>query len=93
MFTDAIHEEMVGQDQFYPTVNVRLFITRRPVYHVINTMVPTFFLSYLSIFVFLLPNETGEKMSLQVGPSAAFYSTFHVLMVWYSSLPPSPRGH
>ena len=55
-----------GGSNVYPTIIVKLVMKREPSYFVTNVIVPSVFLSYLSIFVFLLPNEAGEKISLQV---------------------------
>ena len=51
----------------YAAVTVSLELNRRPTYYIINIIVPSAFLGYLSLFVFLLPSESGEKISsLQV---------------------------
>ena len=56
----------------YPTAAIKLVMKRDPSYFVTNVIIPSMFLSYLSLFVFLLPSEEGEKISLQV---CKFFST------------------
>ncbi len=54
---------MVGS---IPAVTVSFTLKRRATYYVVNVVIPSVLLSLLSVFVFLLPVSSGEKMSLQV---------------------------
>ena len=62
----------------HPTVEVIFILTRRPKFYVLNLIIPSAFVSVLSVFVFLLPAESGEKISLQV---TAFFSYMVLLLV------------
>ena len=41
-------------------------LRRRPVYYIISTILPISMLSLLNVLVFMLPTNTGEKMTLAV---------------------------
>ncbi|KAJ8302592.1 hypothetical protein KUTeg_018988 [Tegillarca granosa] len=43
-----------------------LELKRRPVYYIISTILPISMLSLLNVLVFMLPTNTGEKMTLAV---------------------------
>ncbi|XP_067685347.1 neuronal acetylcholine receptor subunit alpha-6-like [Haliotis asinina] len=47
-------------------VEVTFVLKRRTTFYILNNILPVVFLSFLNIFVFLLPEESGEKMSLCV---------------------------
>ncbi|XP_064606629.1 acetylcholine receptor subunit alpha-1-B-like [Liolophura sinensis] len=50
----------------FSKVVCELTLKRRAEYHVINTVLPVLMLSLLNAVVFLLPPESGEKMSLSI---------------------------
>ena len=77
-----------GLNNTYPTVTVKLVIERDPSYFITNVIIPSLFLSHLSIFVFLLPNESGEKTSLQVGfPTFLCFSWFNFFSIQWTPWP------
>ena len=81
-----VANETLGDDRnIYPTAVVKLVIKRDPSYFVTNVIIPSMFLSYLSIFVFLLPTEEGEKISLQVN-SLRFKSGSLLVIIIKSSI-------
>ena len=47
-------------------VMVSLTLKRRSTFYILNTILPVVFLSILNTLVFLLPEESGEKVSLSV---------------------------
>ncbi|XP_046568074.1 neuronal acetylcholine receptor subunit alpha-6-like [Haliotis rubra] len=47
-------------------IEVTLVLQRRTTFYILNNILPVVFLSFLNIFVFLLPEESGEKVSLCV---------------------------
>ncbi|XP_071083698.1 uncharacterized protein [Haliotis cracherodii] len=47
-------------------IEVTLVLQRRPMFYILNNILPVVFLSFLNTFAFLLPEESGEKMSLCV---------------------------
>ncbi|KAH9512520.1 hypothetical protein Btru_038682 [Bulinus truncatus] len=58
--------EMVYLDQFKPHPRVTFTVKRKPVYYVIVLIFPMVLTSLLTPLVFLIPPETGEKMSYLV---------------------------
>ncbi|XP_071083695.1 uncharacterized protein [Haliotis cracherodii] len=48
------------------TAVATLTLQRRTTFYILNNILPVVFLSFLNTFVFLLPEESGEKMSLCV---------------------------
>ena len=51
---------------FYPTVTLSVHLRRLPLYYVVNIVLPVVIISLLSVLVYWLPSESGEKMSLAV---------------------------
>ncbi len=49
-----------------PTVEFSLTLARKPLYYMMNLLVPAFTISLVSVLVFLLPVEGGEKVSLSI---------------------------
>ena len=43
-----------------------LYFQRQPEYYLLNILIPTIILSTLSLVVFLIPIDAGEKMSLGI---------------------------
>ena len=64
-------------DQAYPRIHYNFKVQRRPLYHILNTMFPVILMASLTIFVFKLPPESGERigMSLTVLLAYAVYLT------------------
>ena len=50
----------------FPTVRFRLYLRRKPRFYVINIVAPCILLSVLALFVFYLPPDSGEKVSLGI---------------------------
>uniref|UniRef100_UPI00358F72F0 neuronal acetylcholine receptor subunit alpha-7-like n=1 Tax=Myxine glutinosa TaxID=7769 RepID=UPI00358F72F0 len=50
----------------YPDITFTITIRRRTLYYALNLLVPCVLISSLSLFVFLLPAESGEKISLGI---------------------------
>ena len=50
----------------YPGYTVTLELQRKPSFYVMILMVPTILVSLISVIGFLLPSESGEKVSLQL---------------------------
>ena len=48
----------------YPELRYSLRLKRRPLFHVLNILLPCVLLSILNLMVFALPPESGEKIQL-----------------------------
>lgn len=59
-------------DTFEPTVEFTFYLRRKPLFWIMNILLPIFILSILSLFVFVLPVDSGEKMSYTVTVLLAF---------------------
>ena len=50
----------------YPDLTFWVVIRRRPLFYIFNLVMPCILLTIISVMVFLLPPESGEKVSLSV---------------------------
>ena len=50
-----------------------LKLHRRPLYYVFNPVLPILVLALMSAFVFLLPMDSGEKLSYAINVELAFF--------------------
>ncbi|ESO92426.1 hypothetical protein LOTGIDRAFT_121020 [Lottia gigantea] len=66
-------------------VAFRFYLTRRYIFYVINIIVPLVILSLLTNLVFILPTESGEKVSLSI----SILLSYIVLMNLISTLLPT----
>jgi hypothetical protein len=48
----------------YPDITFNITIRRRPLFYTVNLIIPCVVISYLTVFVFYLPSESGEKVTL-----------------------------
>ena len=78
--TAAVYRE---EDE-YATARFVIYITRKTSYFVFTLICPCILLSLLTILVFLLPPESGEKVSLQINVLLSF-TIFQ--MVLHRSMP------
>ena len=77
---DMVHYESFMNITFvYPMVGFRLHLGRRPGYHFIHIILPTVIMTLMSLLVFCLPPEAGEKLSL--GITVLLSYTVVILMV------------
>ncbi|XP_064630488.1 acetylcholine receptor subunit alpha-like 1 isoform X2 [Lineus longissimus] len=50
----------------YPDITFNITIRRRPLFYTVNLIIPCVVISYLTVFVFYLPSESGEKVTLTI---------------------------
>ncbi|XP_059159023.1 neuronal acetylcholine receptor subunit beta-4-like [Physella acuta] len=69
----------------FSSVNIQFFVKRRPTFLLINIILPVVFLSFLNLLVFVIPVESGDKISYGITVLLAL----SVYMSIVSSLLPS----
>ena len=69
----------------YPIYTVTFELRRKPSFYVMILMLPSILVSLISVIGFLLPSESGEKVSLQL---TALLSYSLVLLVIVDIIPP-----
>lgn len=70
----------------YPDVTFILKIKRKPLFYIVNIIIPTFLITLMGILVFGLPVESGEKVSLEITVMLSL-AVFQLLVA--DSMPPS----
>ncbi|XP_070570447.1 acetylcholine receptor subunit alpha-like [Ptychodera flava] len=50
----------------YSNLVYTLVIRRRPLYYIVNMVIPCLFMSFITLFVFYLPPDSGEKITLSI---------------------------
>ena len=56
----------------FPAVEYSIELRRKPFYHVMYMILPSFILSLIALLMFWLPPESGEKVSLGITVFLAF---------------------
>ena len=72
-----------GTDEF-PFVYFTFKLKRKPVYHIINILLPCIIISFIAGLQFLLPPSSGEKISLGI----SVLLSFSVLLLLLSDIMP-----
>ncbi|KAK3091491.1 hypothetical protein FSP39_020214 [Pinctada imbricata] len=71
---------------FYPTVSIDVHLQRRPGYIFLTTILPLLMLVLLQVLVFLLPVESGERISYSI---TMFLSYAVFMTIVTEKMPPS----
>lgn len=50
----------------YPDITFNITLRRKTLFYTVNLIIPCVFISFLSVLVFYLPSESGEKVSLSI---------------------------
>ena len=79
-------ENFTGTIITYPMFTVILELHRKPSFYVVVLMLPSILISWISVIGFLLPSESGEKVSLQL---TALLSYTLVLLLIVDIIPPA----
>ena len=82
-----IHEYNDIERPSFRIVGLKLKLRRRPAYFVLNIVMPTLIISLLSLYVYLLPAESGEKVTLGI----TVVLSYSVLLLMISDITP-PSG-
>ncbi|XP_048745961.1 neuronal acetylcholine receptor subunit alpha-6-like [Ostrea edulis] len=75
----------IQKEQRESQVKFTLKLRRKPLYYVMNIILPVVFLGYLNILVFVIPVDAGEKMSFSV----TVFLSFAVFLTIISTLLPT----
>ncbi|XP_067829337.1 neuronal acetylcholine receptor subunit alpha-3-like [Heptranchias perlo] len=51
-------------EEIYPDITYSIYIRRLPLFYTINMIIPCLLISFLTVLVFYLPSNCGEKISL-----------------------------
>ncbi|XP_039629486.1 neuronal acetylcholine receptor subunit alpha-3-like [Polypterus senegalus] len=51
-------------EEIYPDITYSLYIQRLPLFYTVNMIIPCLLISFLTILVFYLPSDCGEKVTL-----------------------------
>ncbi|XP_072046747.1 neuronal acetylcholine receptor subunit alpha-7-like [Amphiura filiformis] len=70
----------------YPEIQVSLILSRRSLFYVLLIIVPCTMLSFINLMVFILPTESGEKVSLGI---TNFLAMVLVQQLIGESIPPT----
>ena len=70
----------------YPDVTYYLNLNRKPNFYIINLIIPSFAITVMALLGFLLPVESGEKVSLEITVMLSL-AVFQLLVA--DKLPPS----
>jgi drug/metabolite transporter (DMT)-like permease len=63
----------------FPSVIYTVILLRKPLYYLINLVLPSVFISFCGVLVFVLPPDSGEKVSMSV--TLLLASTVFLLIV------------
>ena len=66
---DSQHAYLKGfadQVDFFSLIDVNIHLRRRSLFHTFNFVLPSLFITILSISGFILPPESGEKVGLRM---------------------------
>ena len=77
-------QSAIGMDSFngeaYSEVKFNFYLKRKPLYFMTNLIIPCCLMSVIVLFVFLLPANADEKISLSITVLLSF-SVFQLLVV------------
>ena len=71
---------IAGSIVTYPMYTVTVELRRKPSFYVMILMVPSILVSLISVIGFLLPSESGEKVSLQLTALLSYSLLFLVVV-------------
>ena len=70
--TKATVETAMREKTSFSRLKFTLTIRRRPLFHMLNTLFPVVLMAFLTVIVFKLPPESGERVGLSLTILLAF---------------------
>ena len=83
---DMHYQSSEYEGEQYDKVSFDLHLRRKPLYYVMNVMIPVLSISLLNLFCFLLPSEDGERVTLSI---SIFLTLAVFLTIVNSTMPES----
>ena len=67
-------------------LNVVFFFQRKPGYYIINVIFPSFAIIVLGLLVFLIPEQSGEKISFGMADFSGFLGIFAASWISFATI-------
>lgn len=67
-----VHQSSLSDDDQVPYISYILHLKRKPKFYLLNIVAPTIIMSSISLMVFALPADSGEKISLGISIVLAY---------------------
>ncbi|PVD31001.1 hypothetical protein C0Q70_10277 [Pomacea canaliculata] len=84
--TGVYRQTHTFDDKLYPLIVVEMTLKRRPIILIMTVIFPISVLSFLNVFVFLIPLESGERLSFSMSAFLSYAIFFDFIL---GSLPSS----
>ncbi|XP_070580620.1 neuronal acetylcholine receptor subunit alpha-2-like [Ptychodera flava] len=76
----AIAKHFQGVDDTFTTILIKMNIKRKPLYYIVNLILPCVVVSLLTVVVFCLPSMSSDKVSLSISLLLTIY-VFNILVI------------
>ncbi|XP_078000146.1 neuronal acetylcholine receptor subunit beta-4-like [Glandiceps talaboti] len=76
----AVAKHFQGVDDTFTTILITMDIRRKPLYYIVNLILPCVVVSLLTVVVFCLPSMSSDKVSLSISLLLTIY-VFNILVI------------